>query len=103
MLITSDAPCVWFDPEAYKRPFLYRAPGLAWPTIEVTLPVSPKQVLLMNHAGLNRYFKVPPHIVDELNRRTRGHADEYFVVQRNEARPIWYDLGTPPNMEDSAM
>jgi hypothetical protein len=27
--ITSDCPCVWFDPEAYKRPPFYRAPGLA--------------------------------------------------------------------------
>ena len=39
--ITSDAPCVWFDPEAYKRPPLYRIPALAYRTIEIILPISP--------------------------------------------------------------
>ena len=47
--ITSDQPCVWFDPEAYRRPWHLRSPGLAVPTIEVTLPVSPAQMLLLTH------------------------------------------------------
>ena len=34
--------------------------------------------------------------VDELNRRTRFHCGEHFVVQRDVTRPIWYDLGRAP-------
>jgi len=99
--ITSDAPCVWFDPEAYKRPFLLQAPGLAWPTVEVTLPISPEQLLLINRTGLNGYFKVPQETVDELNRRTRGYAGDHFVVRTNEVRPGWYDMGNPPDSQSA--
>ena len=94
--ITSDAPCVWFDPEARSRPFPYNAPGLAWPTIEVTLPISPAQLLLLNRAGLNGYYRVPDTILDELNRRTRAHSDEHFIVSRDVTKPIWFDMGAPP-------
>src|SRR5207248_4089084 len=39
--ITSDNPCIWFDPEAYKRHPFYRNPGLAMKDIEITMPISP--------------------------------------------------------------
>lgn len=39
--ITSDYPCVWFDPEAYRKPPLSRDPGLSDPTLEISFPISP--------------------------------------------------------------
>lgn len=95
--ITSDTPCVYFDPEAYKRPPMLQAPYLKSPSIEVTLPVSPRQLILLSwHKKFGGYYDIPDWVVDELNRRTRGHCDEYFIVRRNIVKDIWLDLGSPP-------
>ena len=94
--ITSDQPCVWFDPQAYKRPPLYQAPGLAFPTIEVTLPVSPSQIILLSWHELTGYVDVPVKVVDDTNRRTRFSCHEHFVARHNQTRPIWFDPGRPP-------
>ena len=67
--ITSDDPCVWFDPEAYKRPPLYRGPGLVYETIEITLPVSPEQYVYLNRQGISGYIAVGDEVVDNLNSR----------------------------------
>jgi hypothetical protein len=98
--ITSDVPCVWWDPEARNRPFPYDSVGLLFPTLEITLPISPEQMATITHAPIARggsvYFELTgPYevLVDELNRRTRAHCDEHFVVARNETHPVWYDLG----------
>lgn len=97
--ITSDSPCVWFDSEGYKRPPLYQGPGLIYPSIEITLPVSPSQMILLNRRGLTGYRRVPATAVDEMNRRTRFHCGEHFVTNTNATRPIWFDPGGEP--EDS--
>ncbi len=89
--IASDAPCVVFDPEAYKRPFLHRAPGLMYPTVEVTLPISPRQTLVYNRAGLSGFQKTTPMVVDILNQRTLVHADDEIVVCQNETRAAWFE------------
>lgn len=94
--ITSDAPCVWFDPEAYKRPFPFDSPGLMYDTIEITLPVSPFQLAVLSRRDLQPYLDIPDHLVDEFNRRTRAHCQEEFVVRRDLTRPAWFDLGSPP-------
>ncbi|MDE2719285.1 DUF4238 domain-containing protein [Candidatus Palauibacter polyketidifaciens] len=94
--ITSDRPCVWFDPEAYRLPWHLRSPGLAVSTIEITLPISPTQMLLLTHGTEGGgHVPVPRWQVDELNRRTRFHADEYFVVNRNETKRVWFKSGRP--------
>jgi hypothetical protein len=97
--ITSDAPCVWFDPEGYKRPPLYQGPALMYETIEITLPVSPRQCVLLNRRGVDGYRETPDALVDEYNRRTRFHCVEYIVTNSSATRPIWFDNGTEP--EDS--
>ncbi len=97
--ITSDAPCVWSDPQGYKRPPLYRAPALIYPTIEVSLPVTPNSALLLNRQGLKGIVNVQQTFVDEINRRTRFHAYEYFIVNMNVKRDSWFDPGEEP--EDS--
>jgi hypothetical protein len=97
--ITGDAPCVWFDPESYKRPPIFRGVGLASATVEVTLPISPKHALLLNRQGMTGYTPVPKRVVDELNRRVRFNAEDNFVVRKNETNPFWFDRGVEP--EDS--
>lgn len=98
--ITSDAPCVWFDAEACKRPPFYQSVGLMYPTIEITLPLSPSQMLFICHnQNIRGYIKMKPEMTDEFNRRTRFHAHDSYVVNRNESREIWFEKGEEP--EDS--
>jgi hypothetical protein len=102
--ITSDAPCVWFDSEAYKRPFPHNGPGLAFDTIEITMPVSPQQMALLSRRPLRSYIHLTDdELVDDLNRRTRFYCDEYFIVRRNATKPIWFDLGQSAEPDDGAV
>lgn len=97
--ITSDNPCIWFDPEACKRPPAYQGLGLAYPTIEVTVPVSPRQILVLNRGGYRGYLRAPDVLVNEFNRRTRFGCREHFVNNVNAIHPFWFDPGVEP--EDS--
>ena len=89
--ITSDKPVTWFDPEAYKLPPLYRSPGLASPTIEVTMPLSPKQCLIFAWQCPEGYVEAPPIAVDELNRRHCALSDQHIVVQSKTTKPYWFE------------
>lgn len=97
--ITSDNPCVWSDPEAYKRPPFYRTPGLIYESIEITLPISPQQVILLNRKGFKGYNTVNENAVDTLNRITRFNTCEHFIVNRNCKKDIWFAPSKEP--EDS--
>jgi hypothetical protein len=94
--ITSDSPCVRYDPEAYRRPPLYQAPALMYESIEISLPVSPRQLIVLNRRGLSGYGEVRESIVDEFNRRTRFYCSEYFVNNVNQTKPVWFDPGVAP-------
>lgn len=94
--ITSDAPCVWFDPKALERPAFYRAPGFIWKTLEVSLPVSPTQMLLFSYSKFDSYVKAPDYLVQELNRRTRFHSHEFFVVNQDSKADRWFDPRLDP-------
>src|SRR5690606_22800790 len=80
--ITSDNPCVWFDPEAYKRPPIYRSVGLGYKRVEVTMPISPKQAIIISHTPLQLYVSVQMKNLDSINRKTRFSADDYFIVNK---------------------
>jgi hypothetical protein len=67
--------------------------------IEITLPISPSQVVLLNKQQAIGYIKVSKQIVDELNRRTCGHAHQYFINHKNEINPFWLYRGV--ETEDS--
>jgi hypothetical protein len=95
--LTSDNPCCWFDPEAYKRPPMYRGPGLGMRTIEVTMPLSPNQCLLLNWQGLSGYMPLAEPFVDELNRRHRNHCSEHFVLRANTRKEYWFVDLRPPD------
>ncbi len=95
--ITSDDPCVIYDPEAYKRSPMFRAPALALPSVEITLPLSPRQLLILSWWDIAAPFvPVPERIVDSFNRRTRFYAHEHFVVNQNVTKGIWFEPGQEP-------
>ncbi|MEO1966321.1 DUF4238 domain-containing protein [Hyphomonas sp.] len=99
--ITSDEPCVWFDPEAYKRGPMFRGPALKYKSLEITLPISPSRMLLISHQDFPEYFDVDEKdfaemLVNDINRRTCGYASSTVVVNRNEFRKIWAERGEPP-------
>ena len=98
-LITSDSPCVWFDPEAYKRPPLYRVPTLIHETIEIIVPISPALCVCLNRKGVNGYKYAPADVVREVNRLIRFNASEYYVVNQDFVDEFWFDPGVEP--EDS--
>lgn len=90
--VTTDKPCTWFNSEGHKLPPFYRSPGLAMRSIEVTLPISPRQCLLISHnSDFRGYIDIEPHAVDELNRRHIAHCDSAFIACRNETRPVWFE------------
>lgn len=89
--ITSDHPCTWFDSESYKLQPIFRGPGLCSPTVEVTLPISPKQCLILSHRpGFNGFIDIPQNIVDEVNIRHVAHCKDSFISHSQQTRPIWF-------------
>ena len=94
--ITTDYPVVWYDPEAYKRPPLYRDPGLMYPTIEVTMPLSPNQCIVLHRQGQNGHIDVSDDIVFQINSRNLHYADKHFIVNQNALNENWYDAGEEP-------
>ena len=97
--ITSDAPVVWFDPMALTRPWPYDGHGLASPTIEISMPLSPRQAALLTWRLESCYVSVPDEVVMEANRTARGHCHQAFVVARDVTQPDWFEL-LPPTFLD---
>jgi hypothetical protein len=95
--ITSDSPCVWFDPEGCKRPPLYQSPALAYKTIEISLPITPNHTILLNRQGITGYKHINEDFTDEVNRITRFHAHEYFIVNKKITKGIWFEPGQEPD------
>jgi uncharacterized protein DUF4238 len=89
--ISSDAPLVWYDPCSTKRSFPYNSPGLIYDTIEVTLPISPQQLLFISwNDNLEGYIDIDDEIqIDRLNLRTCLFCKEYFVVNENIKKDFW--------------
>jgi predicted transport protein len=95
--ITSDDPCIWFDPESYKIPPIYRSVGLGNKKVEVTLPISPQQAIFISHTPLSLYIPVNMKTLDSINRKTRFSADRYFIVNRNDKKDFWFKVIEPPS------
>ena len=95
--ITSDNPAVMFNPNAYKLPPFYRSPGLATIDVEITLPLTPKHLIVYTHRRhLPLYQPVDLKTVDELNRRTWAHAHQEVVSKTGIVKDIWSQPGEPP-------
>ncbi|HLZ41697.1 MAG TPA: DUF4238 domain-containing protein [Candidatus Sulfotelmatobacter sp.] len=95
--ITSDSPCVWFNPTLHTLPPFYRSPGLGQSDIEVTLPLTPQHLLFISHRKHPFYMPVGQNVVDEANRLSRAHSDIEFVSWKGETRPYWFETGTMPD------
>ncbi len=95
--ITSDSPCVWFNPKAHTYPPAFRSPGLAQPEIEVTLPLTPRHLLFISHQSHPFYIDVDQRMVDEANRLVRAYSTDEFVSWKGETRSTWFDVGKLPD------
>lgn len=96
--VTSDHPCVWSDPEAYKRPPMHRSPGLKWKSIEVTMPISPTQCIFISHEPKLRGFKkLSPFGVSEMNGRRVAACKDTFVSRSGEIRAEWFQECPEPD------
>jgi hypothetical protein len=96
--ITSDVPVTWFDPDFYKRPPAYQSLGLAYPNVEVRMPVSPRLILnISHHTELDgRRFLATGQMVEEFNRVARFECYEHFVTQSNRKNDYWFFDMQPP-------
>jgi hypothetical protein len=102
--ITSDDPVVWFDPESYKRPPMFQGPALMYPSLEITMPISPNKMMLLtrkdtwpNYLDLD-LMDLNERLLNDLNRRTCRNSFQKIIVSRNEFRSSWAEDGTPqPN------
>lgn len=90
--VTSDKPCIWYDPEAYKRPPMHRGVGLTNKMLEITLPISPFQCLLLSHQDLDGYIDVEESTVIEMNRRQIGYCDSEFVFNKKKLNSEWFKV-----------
>ncbi len=82
--ITSDHPCVLFDPTIEHV-------ALGSPTVEVTFPISPQLGIFFTWRHIQqKYIEITESMIDEINRRTRFFCYEYFVVNKNIKKDIWF-------------
>ena len=94
--LTSDAPVVWYDPEGHKRPPMWREPALMHDSLEITMPMSPRQLLMIVHEkpmsrGVKpiKYIDISSALVAELNRRTLAFAEKEVIAEQNAFDPRW--------------
>lgn len=91
--ITSDHPCVWVDPGAYERPYQMQGVGLGWKTVEVTMPISPRQCLLLSHdEAWTGFLDVDKEGLRILNARHIRACNEAFVARRKVLPEAWMDV-----------
>lgn len=98
--IASDAPGVTFDPKWHTYPPMYRQPGLAMPSIEVSMPLAPSRLALLTHNREITGYLLADHfgsaLLDDYNRRTRFYAHKHFVVNQKATKPLWFEAGEMP-------
>lgn len=90
--ITSDNPCIWFDPASYQDPRPIGAGGLISPTMEITLPLSPRHMVFYGNELLASgvYMPIDHLMIQNLNKRTRLFADQYFISNGSTLNPKWF-------------
>lgn len=83
--ITSDDPCIITDQEERNIRF-----HLESPTVEVLLPLSPNQCLLLSWRGEEGYQDVGEDIVMHINKKIAKYAEANIVVNAEYNDPEWY-------------
>jgi len=90
--ITSDNPCVWYDPDSFRRPPAHRTPALCYPNIKILLPLSPNSLLLFgrdkDYAG---YRRGSEQFICEVNRLIRFNAHQHFVTRDGSTSNLWFE------------
>jgi Protein of unknown function (DUF4238) len=94
--ITSDNPCIFYNPSAYKMPPGLRNPALSQTDIEITLPLTPQHLLLISHRPFPHYQRAAPEALDIVNSRTRWACTAEFVSWKGETKPCWFKSGSLP-------
>jgi Protein of unknown function (DUF4238) len=95
--ITSDAPAVMYNPESYKLPPFYRSPGLMQKEVEVSLPLSPRELALYSWKPMKLlYTPVPDSVVDEINRTIYFYAEAEFVSWKGTTKAAWFEERNAP-------
>lgn len=89
--ITSDDPFVWSGPTMERRFYMMDTPYYAHEDSgEITVPLSPTRMLLLNEKPFLPYVDVESDIVDQLNQQTRIECNEEFVSNNNFHDLKWY-------------
>ncbi len=95
--ITSDNPCILFDPKIYSS-----TPPTIWhkllssPSVEVIMPVSPKLAISLEWNGFDGYIDLhrKPDIeieaVDSVNNLSTLNAEEFIVINQNSYKQEWF-------------
>ena len=95
--ITSDRPCVWFNPSLRDAPPIYRAPGLGQREIEVTLPLTPHHLLLISHSReFLEYTAATDEVLTNSNSLRRYACSEEFISWKGATRAEWFTSAEEP-------
>lgn len=87
--ITSDDPCVLFNPDLQWQRFY--GPGFGQKNVQLTLPLSPEITVMFTWANYHGYGLLSKSEVENLNRMTRGHCDKDFVSCSSVKKRIWFN------------
>ena len=100
--ITSDNPVVWFDPEGHKRDWPHQGPALIYPSIEISMAISPRFSLMLNRQGTKGYINLSDFgplaeadVVNRANWRVQATAQDSLIVSRQ--RLLWEWFYASPN------
>lgn len=87
--ITSDNPCVLFNPDLQWQRFY--GPGFGQKNIQLTLALSPGITVMFTWANFHGYSYVSgKNVEDMLNRMTRAHSDKSFISPYPRKKWIWF-------------
>ncbi len=96
-LITSDNPCIWFDPAVANPNTPMTFYGLGSRTLNIILPISPKQYISLEQHGPDGYIDlsnkpaIEEELVDPLNWLTVANADQFIVVNQKLFKERWLE------------
>ncbi len=90
--ITSDNPCVWYDPDSFRRPPASRNAALCYPNVKILLPLSPNSLLLIGYdQAYAGYFRASEQFIGEVNRLIRFNSHEYYVTGDGRSNNSWFE------------
>jgi len=85
--ITSDDPCVMFNPDLQWQKFY--GPGFGQQNVQLTLPLSPEIAVMFCWANYKGYSWLSGSRLEEFNRMTRGHCNKEFLTSSEKVKSLW--------------